>query len=72
MRELNEKLGIKTKLSTAYHPQMDGQTEQINQELEQYLRMFVDHRQEQWPEWLGTCKQSDERDQWFILNAISL
>ena len=56
MKELNKRLGIKTKLSTAYHPQTDGQTEQVNQELEQYLRMFVDHRQEQWPEWLGTAK----------------
>jgi len=38
MRELNKRLGIRTKLSTAYHPQTDRQTEQINQELEQYLR----------------------------------
>jgi len=50
MRELNEMLGIKSKLSMAFHPQMDGQTERMNQELEQYLRMFIDHRQEQWPE----------------------
>jgi len=56
MRELNERLGIRTKLSTAYHPQTDGQTEWINQELEQYLRIFMDHRQEQWPEWLGTTE----------------
>jgi len=46
MRELNEMLGIKSKLSTAFHPQTDGQTERINQELEQYLRMFIDHMQE--------------------------
>jgi len=56
MRELNKMLGIKTKLSTAFHPQTDGQTKRINQELEQYLRMFIDHRQEQWPEWLGTAE----------------
>ena len=46
-------LGIKSKLLTAFHPQTDKQTERVNQELEQYLRMFIDHRQEQWPEWLG-------------------
>jgi len=56
MKELNEMLGIKSKLSTAFHPQTDGQTERVNQELEQYLRMFIDHRQEQWPEWLGTAE----------------
>jgi len=56
MRELNEMLGIKSKLLMAFHPQTDGQTERVNQELEQYLRMFIDHRQEQWPEWLGTVE----------------
>ena len=56
MRELNRMLGIETKLSTAFHPQTDRQTERTNQELEQYLRIFIDHRQEQWPEWLGTAE----------------
>jgi len=56
IRELNNLLGIQTELSTAYHPQTDGQTERINQELEQYLRVFIDHRQEQWPDWLGTVE----------------
>jgi len=56
MKELNNLLGIQTKLSIAYYPQTDGQTERINQELEQYLRVFIDHRQEQWPDWLGTAE----------------
>ena len=34
MKELNCMLGIKTKLSTAFHPQTDGQTKRMNQELE--------------------------------------
>jgi len=56
MKELNNLLGIQTKLSTAYYPQTDGQTERVNQELEQYLRVFIDHRQEQWPDWLRTVE----------------
>ena len=50
MRELNEMLGIKTKLSTAFHPQTNGQTERMNQELEQYLCMIIDHCQDHWLE----------------------
>ena len=34
MKELNRMLGIETKLSTAFHPQTDGQMERMNQELE--------------------------------------
>jgi len=49
-KELNKMLGIQTKLSMTFHPQTDGQTEQMNQELEQYLRFFVDHRQKDWLE----------------------
>jgi len=56
MKELNNLLGIQTKLSMAYYPQTDGQMEKVNQELEQYLRVFINHRQEQWPDWLGTVE----------------
>ena len=56
MKELNNLLGIQTKLFTAYHPQTDGQTERVNQELEQYLRVFINHRQEQWLDWLETAE----------------
>jgi len=54
--ELNRMLGIESKLLTAFHPQTDRQTERVNQELEQYLRMFIDYRQEQWPDWLGIAE----------------
>ena len=52
IKELNSIMGIDTKLLTAYHPQIDRQTERMNQKLEQYLRMFIDHRWKQWPDWL--------------------
>ena len=56
IQKLNRILGIESKLSTVFHPQTDRQMERVNQELEQYLRMFIDHRQEQWPNWLGTAE----------------
>ena len=56
MKELNRMLGIETKLLTAFHLQKDGQTKQINQELEQYLRFFVNYRQKDWPEWLASAE----------------
>ena len=34
---------------------MDRQIERINQKLEQYLKVFINYRQEQWPDWLGTA-----------------
>ena len=43
MKKLNQILGIKSKMLTAFYPQTDGQMERVNQELEQYLRMFIDH-----------------------------
>ena len=44
MRELNKILEIKSKMLTVFYPQTDGQIERVNQELEQYLRMFIDYR----------------------------
>ena len=43
-KKLNQMLGIETKLSTMFYPQTDDQMEKMNQELEQYLRFFIDHR----------------------------
>jgi len=40
-RELYRLLGIKLASSIAWHPQTDGQTERVNQELDQYLQLFV-------------------------------
>jgi hypothetical protein len=45
-------LGIKRKLSTAFHPQTDGQTERLNQTMEQYLRCYINYRQDNWVELL--------------------
>jgi len=48
MKELYWLLGIEAASSTAYHPQTDGQTEHINQELKQYLCIFVGKQQDNW------------------------
>jgi len=45
-------LRIKNHLSTAFHPQTDGQTERQNQTLEQYLRSYVNYQQDDWVSWL--------------------
>lgn len=41
-------VGVKTRMSTAFHPQTDGQTEIINQLLEMYLRAFVNYEMANW------------------------
>jgi hypothetical protein len=46
--EFNRILGTKIKLSTAFHPQTDGQTENANQYIDQRLRPFVNHYQDNW------------------------
>jgi len=56
IQKLNKMLGIESKLLTTFYSQTDGQMERMNQELEQYLRMFINHRQKQWPEYLGTAE----------------
>jgi hypothetical protein len=45
-KSLMDQLGTKHKLSTVYHLQTDGQTERINQVLEQYLRCYMNYRQD--------------------------
>jgi len=47
-KELYRLLGIRLSSSIAWYPQTDGQTERVNQELNQFLRLFVNERQDNW------------------------
>jgi hypothetical protein len=47
-----ELLKMDIRLSTAFHPQTDGQTERVNQVLEQYLRSYCSYQQDDWDELL--------------------
>jgi len=52
MKKLCSWLEIERNPSTIYHFQTNGQTEWVNQELEQYLWLYCNYRQNNWAEWL--------------------
>jgi hypothetical protein len=54
--ELLKLLNIKSALSTAYHPQTDGTTERVNQEIEAYLSIYCASHPEEWPKALHTLE----------------
>ncbi len=51
-KELCRRLGISQNISTAYHPHTDGQSEQMNRWLEQYLQFWTNHKQTNWTTYL--------------------
>ena len=53
MEEFTKVLGTKRQLSTVYHPQTDGQTEWINQEIEMFLWHYMNYQQDNWMDWLA-------------------
>ncbi|MBW0527424.1 hypothetical protein O181_067139 [Austropuccinia psidii MF-1] len=55
---LCQQLKISRDLSAAYHPETDGQTERVNQILEQYLQMYVSYHQDDWNTWLPLAELS--------------
>jgi hypothetical protein len=57
-RELARLLKYDLALSSAYHPQTDGETEHLNQELETYLRIFCDGQPERWAKLLPMAEYS--------------
>jgi hypothetical protein len=55
-QEIFSALKVDLHFSTAYHPESDGQTERVNQCLEQYLRSMAFQAPRKWTEWLATAE----------------
>jgi hypothetical protein len=50
MKELNQLLGMEINPSTAFHPITNGQTEWMNQEIDKFLRIYINYQQSDWVE----------------------
>jgi len=57
-----QKLKIKANLSTAYHPETDGQSEHANQEVKQGLRTYCNYMQDDWARWIPMIEFSDNNN----------
>src|SRR3954462_3008562 len=55
-KTLFQTLGTKLAMSTAFHPQTDGQTERANRTLEDMLRAFTNYQQDNWDQLLSTTE----------------
>jgi transposase InsO family protein len=55
-RELFRLARVELRMSTAYHPQSDGQTERVNQCLEAFLRCFIHACPRQWSQWIDQAE----------------
>jgi hypothetical protein len=56
MRNLYKALGVDQRLSTTYHPELQGQVESNNKWLETYLCIFSAYRQDNWADFLHTAE----------------
>lgn len=75
-RSLWSQLSTTLSMSTAYHPQTDGQTERQNRTLEEMLRAYVGPTQDDWDEWLVAAEiaynnsiQASTKETPFFLNS---
>jgi len=56
IEEFTKALGTKRQLLMAYHPQTNGQTERINQEIGTFLQYYVNYQQDDWMNWLAAVE----------------
>ena len=58
-KSFNRRLGTQMNLSTAFHPETDGQTERANQDIEIFLRAYTCENQDDWDRWLPMAEFAD-------------
>ena len=69
-QEVMKALKIKHSMSTAFHPQTDGQTERLNQELEVYLRIFCTNEPMEQPTSYSRIRSQSTHTRGFKTNAV--
>lgn len=62
---------MKQRMSTAYHPQTDGETERANQEVQTYLRSYVAYTQHDWSDCLPAAQLAINNRDVMSLGGIS-
>lgn len=50
------RFGTASDMSTAFHPETDGQTERVNSVTAQYLRLYINHQHDNWPDLLASAE----------------
>ena len=65
-QELLKLLWVKSKLTTAYHPQSDGTTEHFNQEIEAYIGIYCSSNRETWHKFIGNYQWHSDRQRTFF------
>ena len=58
-KSLCKRLRITASLFTAYHPEIDGQSERANQDVERGLRTYCNYMQDDWAKWIPMVEFSD-------------
>jgi len=69
-QSLSQLPGIQVAASMAYHPQTDGHTDRVNQEVEQFLQLFMNQHQDDWYKWLSIAVFA--YNDWCMFNSNSI
>ena len=55
-KRICERYGVKIKFSSAHHPETDGQTENANKVMKNYLRSYINYAQDNWVDYLSDAE----------------